>query len=145
MSAMSDALENSLIDHCLRGISFAAPTALWVSLLTAAPSDSGGGTEVAGGGYARVSYPPTATNWANTQNSGTGASSGSSGTTSNTSAITFAAPTANWGTITHFGLYSAASGGTLYWWGPLTASKTVNNGDAAPSFQPGALSIQIDN
>ncbi|HEY9245638.1 MAG TPA: hypothetical protein VIO11_02215, partial [Candidatus Methanoperedens sp.] len=54
MAGMSDYLENKLIDHIFRARSFTAPTQLWVGLLTAAPSDAGGGTEVSGGSYARA-------------------------------------------------------------------------------------------
>lgn len=145
---MSDFLENRLIDHLFRGQAFAAPTALHVGLLTAAPTDAGGGTEVStsGTGYGRVAAAPSLANWAGTQAAGsTVASSGTSGTTSNNNAITFGSPTANWGSIVAFGIYDAASGGNLLWWGSLTVAKTVNSGDAAPSFQAGALAIQIDN
>ena len=55
MSAMSDYLENKLIDQLFRGQSAPPTASLYVGLLTAAPSDAGGGTEVAGNGYARVS------------------------------------------------------------------------------------------
>lgn len=148
MTAMSDALENQLCDALFRAQSFSAPTALWVALFTATPSDSGGGTEVStsGTGYARVNLAPSLTNWAGTQAAGsTTVSTGTNGTTSNNVAISFPAPTGNWGSITSFGIFSSQTGGTLYWWGALTVAKTVNNGDASPSFQPGALSIQIDN
>lgn len=145
MSALSDYLENKLIDHLFRSVSFTAPVALHVGLLTAAPSDTGGGTEVSGGSYARVAEAPGSTNWANTQNSGTGVSSGTGGTTQNLTTVTFPAPTANWGVVTHFGIYDASSAGNLLVWGALTVSKTINNGDAAPSFAAGALTVQIDN
>lgn len=156
MAAMSDFLENKLIDWLFRGqaigitgASAAAgtgPTNLYVGLLTAAPSDTGGGTEVTGGSYARVNVASTLANWAGTQAAAsTVASSGTGGTTSNNNAITFPAPTANWGTITHFGIYDASSAGNLLMWGALSASKTVNNGDAAPAFSAAALSFQIDN
>ena len=39
----------------------------YVGLLTAAPSDNGGGTEVSGGSYARVAVNATLANWAGTQ------------------------------------------------------------------------------
>lgn len=156
MSAMSDFLENKLIDWYFRaqalgvtGASAAAgsgPTTLYIGLFTATPSDTGGGTEVSGGSYARVAVTSSLANWAGTQGAGTTVvSSGTSGTTSNNNAITFPAPTANWGTVTSFGIFDASSGGNPQFWGALTTSKTVNNGDAAPSFAAGALSIQLDN
>ena len=145
MSALTDYLENKLIDHLFRSVSFSAPTALHVGLLTAAPSDSAAGTEVSGGSYARVAVAPGSANWANTQNSGTGASSGTNGTTQNINAITFPAPTANWGTVTHFAIYDASSAGNMLCWAALTTSRTINNGDTAPSFAAGALTVQIDN
>lgn len=156
MAAMSDFLENKLIDWLLRaqaigitGASAAAgtgPTSVYVALLTAAPSDTGGGTEVTGGSYARVAVVSSLANWAGTQSAGsTSASSGTTGTTSNNGAITFPAPTANWGVVTHIAIYDASSSGNLLFWGALSVAKTVNNGDAAPSFAAAALSIQLDN
>jgi hypothetical protein len=156
MAAMSDFLENKLIDFLFRGqalgitgASAAAgtgPTNLYYGLLTAAPSDTGGGTEVTGGSYARVTVASSLVNYAGTQAAAsTTASSGSSGTTSNNAAITFPAPTANWGVVSHFGVYDATSGGNLLFWGALTVSKTINNGDASPSFAAAAFSLQLDN
>jgi hypothetical protein len=156
MAALSDFLENKLIDWLLRGQAIgitgasagagSGPTTVYVGLLTAAPSDSGGGTEVSGGSYARVAVTSSLANWAGTQSAGsTTASSGSGGTTSNNNAITFPAPTANWGVVTHMGIYDASSGGNLLVYAALTASKTVNNGDAAPSFAAAALTFQLDN
>lgn len=151
MTAMSDFLENRLIDHLFRGVSFSAPTALHVALFTANPSDSGGGTEVSTAGstnYARAALAPSTTNWAATNAAGSTAatSSGTSGTTSNNVAITFNAPGSGaWGVITGFGIYDASTSGNLLWWGALGTSKTVNANDAAPSFAVGQLQIQIDN
>ncbi len=143
MSAMSDYLENKLVDHIFRAQSFSAPATLYVALVTAAPSDSGGGTEVSGGSYARVAVTSSLANWAGTQSAGsTVASSGTGGQTSNNAAITFPAPSgANWGTVTHFGIFDAASSGNLLFHGALTASKTINDGDAAPSFQAAQLAV----
>lgn len=156
MSAMTDIMENKLIDWFFRaqaigitGASAAAgtgPTTLYVALFTATPSDTGGGTEVSGGSYARVAVTSALTAWAGTQAAAsTVASSGTSGTTSNNAAITFPSPTANWGSITSIGIFDATSGGNLLIWGALTTGKTVNNGDAAPSFAISALTFQIDN
>lgn len=117
----------------------------YVGLLTAPPSDTGGGTEVSGGSYARVAVTMNMTNWAGTQSAtSTTASTGTGGTTSNNGAITFPAPTANWGTVTHFAVYDQATSGNLIYWAALTTSKTINNNDAAPSFAISALTFQID-
>jgi len=133
MSAMSDYLEVELRKHIFRTGSFTKPTVLAVALYTAAPSDAGGGTEVAGGSYARVSANPADATWSAPDSTG--------GVTANVAAITFPAPTANWGTVTHFGIFDAASAGNLLFHGTLSASRIINNGDAAPVFAAGALSI----
>jgi len=148
MAALSDYLENKLIDFTLRGQAFAQPTSVYFGLLTSAPSDAGGGTEVSltGTAYARVQVNCTLANFAGTQSAGsTAASTGTSGQTSNNGPVTFGVPTANWGTITHIGIYDSVTGGNLLVWGALAQSKTVNNGDAAPSFAAGSFVFQIDN
>lgn len=118
---------------------------LYAALLTATPSDTGGGTEVSGGSYARVAVNSTLANWAGTQSAAsTTASTGTAAITSNNGAITFPSPTANWGVVTHFALYDAATTGNLLYWAALTVSKTVNNGDAAPSFAAAALTVTED-
>lgn len=141
MSAMSDFLENKLIDQLFRGQAAPTTSTLYVGLLTAAPSDSGGGTEVSGNSYARVAVTSSLANWAGTQSAGsTTASSGTGGQTSNNSAITFPTPSGTWGTVTHFGIYDATSGGNLLFWGALTISKTINQSDTV-TFPAASLSI----
>jgi len=159
MAAMTDFLENKLIDWLFRGqaigitgASAAAgtgPTNLYIGLFTTVPVDAGtGGVEVSttSTGYGRVTLASSLANWAGTSvSTGGSVSAGSNGTTSNVNAITFGTPTNSWGTITGFGIWDAATGGNLLIFGNLTTSKTVNNGDAAPAFSANALSIQIDN
>jgi hypothetical protein len=143
---MSNYLENKLIDWLLRAQAFTPPATTYVGLFTASPADAGGGTEVSGGNYARAAIVSGLTQWAGTQSSGsTVASSGTGGTTSNNAAVTFNAPSANWGTIVAVGLFDALTVGNLLFFGAQSPSKTVNNGDAAPSFAIGALQLQIDN
>lgn len=147
MAGKSDYLENKFIDWLFRGQSYTPPATLYIGLYTTVPSaDAGtGGVEVSGGSYARASVAASLANWAGTQAAGsTVASSGTGGQTSNNNVITFAAPTANWGTIAGFGIFDAASGGNMLYFGSLTASKTVNNGDAAPAFAAGALTVTED-
>lgn len=145
MAAMSDYLENKVIDWLIRGQSYTPPATLYIGLLTAAPSDTGGGTELTGNNYARASVASNMTNWAGTQSAGsTTASSGTGGTTSNNGVINFNTPSNDWGTVTHFGIYDASTNGNLMFWGALSASKAVFNGDAV-SIQTAQLQIQIDN
>jgi hypothetical protein len=134
MSGMSDYLEVQLRKHLFRTGSFTKPTVLGVSLHTTDPLDDASGTEVSGGAYARVNLPPLDANWS--------APDAVGGVAANLAAITFPAPVgANWGTVTHFGIWDAASGGNLLVSGALAAPKTINDGDAAPSFAIGALVI----
>lgn len=156
MAAMTDFLENKMIDFLFRaqalgitGASAAAgtgPTAFFFGLFTATPSDTGGGTEVTGGSYARVSVTSALAGFAGTQGlTTTTVSSGASGTTANNAAITFPAPSAAWGVVTSFAIFDATTAGNMLFWGALTTSKTINSGDAAPSFAISAFTLQIDN
>lgn len=156
MAALTDAFENKLIDFLFRGQALglanssagagSGPTNIYVGLFTVAPTDSTAGTEVSGGSYARVAVASSLANWAGTQGAGTTvASSGTTGTTSNNGTVTFPAPTASWGTVVAAGLFDSTSGGTLLAYGALGTNKTINNGDAAPSFAAGQLTFQIDN
>lgn len=145
MTALSNYLENKVLDDLFRATAYAPPATLYIALFTAAPSDAGGVTEVAGGSYARVAVTSGLTAWNGTHGNTTGASSGTNGTISNAATIAFPTPTANWGSITHFGIFDAAASGNLLVWGALNAAKTVNNGDPAPTFAAGVLTVQIDN
>lgn len=139
----SDYLANKLIDFIWRGQSFTFPATMYEALLTAAPSNAGGGTEVGGGiGYARVSITGSLANWAGTQSAGsTSASSGTGGLTSNNNPITFPSPTGTWGAVGWSAEYDASSSGNLLFWAPLSATKTVNSGASAPAFPAAARTI----
>lgn len=135
----SDLLENGVLNHVFRGVAF--PTlgaSVYIGLLTAAPTDAGGGTEVTGGGYARVAVTRATGSFA------VPADNAGSQRTSNSAAITYPTPTANWGTVTNFGIYDAATAGNLLYHGALGTARTINNGDTAPSFGIGAMTISED-
>jgi hypothetical protein len=143
-AAMSNYLQNKFLDFLLRGQTYTAPTTVYVALATTTGTAAACGTEVTGGSYARVAVSSSLANWAGTQSSGsTTASSGTSGQTSNNGSITFPSPTANWGTVTSFCVFDASTGGNLLFYAALTVSKTINNGDAAPSFASSALTYTI--
>jgi hypothetical protein len=126
----TDYAENKVLDHINGKTSFTMPTA-YVALFTAAPSDSGGGTEVSGGSYARVAT------------SGATWSAASAGASSNAAVVTFPTASASWGTVTHYALFDASTAGNMLRWAALTTSKTVASGDTA-SFAIGALSMTED-
>lgn len=137
MAGKTNYLEAMILNVLFRTQAAYKPAAIEVGLFTAAPTDAGGGTEVSGGNYARVAVTQADANW--------DAPSGTPRTTQNAAAITFPAPSgANWGTVTHFGIFDAHTSGNLLYWAALTTQKTINDGDAAPSFAIGALDITED-
>jgi hypothetical protein len=145
MSALSDYLENRVLDAVFRGQALPTLTTMYVGLFTATPSDTGGGTEVTGGSYARVAVTSSLANWAGTQAAAsTVASSGTGGTTSNNATITFPTPTAGWGSVVGIGVFDASTSGNLLWYSTLTVSKTINTGDIV-DFPAASLTFQIDN
>ena len=130
MSSFSDYTENLLLNWLLTTNSATRPTAWFVGLFTAAPSDTGGGTEVTGNGYARVA-------------TGTISISGTATTATNAASIEFAAASGgNWGTITHAAIFDASTGGNMLAWAPLTTSRTINNGDVF-RIPAGSLTVTL--
>lgn len=128
MAALSDYAENLILNWLMKNTG-TAPSATYLALFTAAPSDSGGGTEVSGNGYARQ-----AVTW--------DTASGTGGTTSNSTAETFTASGGDFGTVTHIGIFDAATSGNLLWHGAMTSSKTVADGDSL-QFAAGAIDLTI--
>jgi hypothetical protein len=128
MSSFTDYTENLALTYLFTTGAVTRPTAWYVGLFTAAPSDTGGGTEVSGSAYARVV-------------TGTISGSGTATTFTNAAAIEFAAASGgNWGTIGWAGIFTASTGGTLLAWAPLTTSKAINDGDI---FRIPASSLSI--
>jgi hypothetical protein len=128
--AFSDYVENKVLDHVVGKTSWTMPS-VWVGLYTAAPSDSGGGTECTGGSYARKST--AGSDW----------TAAAAGSTSNAAIITFVTPTGSWGTATHFGLFDASTAGNLLAWAVLTTSQAIGTGNTV-TFAIGALVITLD-
>lgn len=110
--AKSDYLENKLLDHTLKNTAYTSPATVYCALYTAAPSDSGGGTQVTGGSYARQAVT---------------FSTASSGESHNTADVVFTLMPA--ATVTHFGIFDASTAGNLLYWGAFAASKTTTSGD----------------
>ncbi len=123
MTAMSNYLENKLIDHLLRGTSYSQPD-VYVGLVgkyDAAQLEAGTLThELSGGSYARVGSIRGDSYW----------SAGSTnGLTDNESAITFPAATNEWGHVSGIFIADASTTGNVLLYGSLTATKFVENTD----------------
>lgn len=141
MSQMTDFLENKLVDFLFRQQAFIPSATLYISLHTANPTDAGS-FETTGSGYARATVASSLLNWKSTQNDSL-ASTGNTGQTSNSAAITFGSPgVGGWGTVTHFAIWDAATGGNAYMYGALTITKTINQADTL-SFAIGAITVTL--
>ncbi len=117
-------LANEILDHVLGGGDYSRPATVYCALYTTLPdADGSGGTEVTGGSYARVAIT----------NNGTNFPAAAAGQKSNGAAITFPAPSADWGAVVGAALLDASSGGNLLYIGPFSIPKTINNGD--PAFE----------
>ena len=106
-------LETEILDHVFAGAAYTAPATKYLALYTAAPGETGGGTEVSGTGYARQTVAFTT----------------AGNTTSNNAAVEFPTAGASWGTVTHVGVFDALTAGNLMAYAALTTSKTIDSGD----------------
>jgi hypothetical protein len=112
-----------------------APVGVFVGLCVTPPTAATGGTEVAGGGYQRMSVRFAA--------------GAAPDLAANAVTIEFPLATANWGTIGHFEIWTAATGGNREYWGPLVdpidgvtpVTKTITNGDIM-RITAGALQVR---
>lgn len=112
--SFSNYLETEILDHVFAGAAYTAPSTKYLALFTAiADGEAGSVTEVTGGAYARQTVAFTT----------------SGNTTSNNAAVEFPTATANYGTVTHVGVYDASSSGNLMAYATLSASKTIETGD----------------
>jgi hypothetical protein len=119
---LTDAHKDTVLDDVWSGT-------FYLSLHTSSPSGAGAGsTEVSGGGYVRqaVTFDAAA-----------------DGEKANADAVTFPTASSSWGTVTHFGLFSASSGGSLLFYAPLTSPVAVGTG-ALATFEAGDLIIEVD-
>ncbi len=127
MSAISNYLENALINAVLRNIPYTSPSAVYLALYTSDPTDANTGTEVTGGSYQRQQITFSAP---------------SDGMVSNSNEILFPVATANWGTVTHIGILDAATGGNLLFYGAVTTPKTISTNDQL-KINAGDISITL--
>lgn len=126
--SFSNFLETEILDHVFGGNAYTAPSTLYLALFTAVTDgEAGTVTEVSGGAYARQSMAMTVTG----------------NTASNTSAVEYPTATANYGTVTHVGVYDASTLGNLMAYASLSSSKNIETGDVF-RVPAGDLDITLD-
>lgn len=127
--SFSNYLETELLDHVFTNSAYTAPSTLYLALHTASPAEDGSGTEVSTSGtaYAREAVTFTV--------------SGNTATTD--AAVEYATATANFGTVSHVGIWDASTAGNLIAYAALTTSKTIETGDVF-RVPAGDLDITLD-
>jgi hypothetical protein len=123
---LSNYLENKVLDHIMGTTTYTKPSAVYVSLYTAAPNDAGGGPEVSGGSYGRQ---------VSTFDAATG------GATQNSANVDFINMPAS--TVVAIGIHDALTSGNLLVWGTLSTSKSLDAGDTL-RIATGDLDISLD-
>lgn len=139
MAALSDFLEDAMLDSIFNGIAFTTPDT-WVSLYTSDPGDDDSGAEVSGGSYARERIYA---NGGGTPDWNTTVVDGIGHLVDNSDDITFTTATVAWGTVTHFGIHDAITGGNLLFHGVLDASQVVGIGGIF-KFLTGDLNLRLE-
>ena len=127
MAAMSDYLERKLLDHTLGTAAYTHPSQVHLALHTADPTDAAGGAEGSGGSYAR-------------QTIDFNAAAGAGGAVTNSTEENFTGMPAC--TVTHIGIWDAASSGNLLYHGIVSSSKAVADGDTI-SLAAGQLTVTL--
>lgn len=129
---LSNYVEAAILNHFLGRSTYTPPATLYVALFSVAPSDTGGGTELSGGGYARAAIATGTSTWS---------APSTAGVSDNINQIAFPQATAAW-TVNAIGIFDAATGGNLTWYGTI-ATVTVNSGQTA-TIAAGALDVSVD-
>lgn len=140
MSAISDYLEEAAMNHLFNAATLTPPET-HVALFTATPTDTGGGTEVSGGAYARVRvFPVGGTEtvlWA------AAAATTTKFGVKNADTINYPTATAAWGDVKALGIFDHATTGNQLWQGTLDVTKTVGVGDGF-KFPPSNLTATLE-
>lgn len=133
MAGITNDLAQDLLDHFLDHSAYSPLSSWHLGLFSSDPTDAGGGTELAGSGYARVST-----------SSGDWSAPSSTGQSTNASAFLFPVASGAWAAASSWGIFSAPTGGTLLAWDTF-GPHTVGSGKQFEfPAAPDANSITID-
>jgi hypothetical protein len=135
-ASASDYLENKIADLFFGGTSYTPPATYYLALFSAAPNEAGaGGTEITGGGYARLAITNNKTNF----------SAASGGVVTNALDLEFAASSGAYSAgITHAVLMDASTSGNMISGAiDLPATITINAANQVVRFRATQLSFTI--
>lgn len=136
MSAASNYTEENVINALLRGVAFPLPSAIYVGLHTADPTDAGG-NEVSVSGWPAYVRKDAAVGGA----IASGWSAPSNGVSTNAKQVVYPGMDGVSNvTVTHWALYDAASSGNMLAHGALQTSRTLQTGDVFV-FDIGTLTV----
>lgn len=126
--SLTDSYEALVLNLLFRGVSVLPPAAVYLGLLSFAPTDSDAGTELSGNNYTRQAITFAAP---------------SGGSITNSSDVVFGPATpGGWSDVVAVGVYSDVTGGSLIAYASIT-SATVNALDEL-KFAAGAVTISLD-
>ena len=125
--SLTNAFETTTLTWLLTASSATRPTAWYIGLFTAAPNDTGGGTEVSGTAYVREAVTFTVTG----------------DTASNSAAVEWPVAGGSWGTITDLAIFDAVTAGNMIGYATLTSAKTIATGDVF-RIPLGDLDVTLD-
>lgn len=125
--AMSDYLENALLDAVVNNTSFTSPANVYVALYSTAPTESTSGTELTGNGYARqeITFSAAVT-----------------GVATSDAVITFPTATSDWLTVVGVAIVDSATAGNILFY-KNTAGRNIKSGDTL-NIDSGDITITLD-
>ena len=134
MTALTDYLEENLINHLYRTGAYSPPANLYFAFFsTVTDGETSSVTEFAFlNGYARASVVRNGTNFTRTNQQ-----------IKNATAIAFPTPTGAQGTATHWGCFDAATAGNLLFYGALDSPKVIDAASPAPEWGIGDFTFNF--
>lgn len=130
-------ITNYFLEQCLRQLGGLSNGSCYLGLSKQAPTEDGqGAVEPVGNGYERVLLNSSSSSGNNHLEIG------DDGKLTNKDIIYLGEATGTWGTLTHYCLYSAKTGGNMLAYGQLTEQISVESG-TVPLIRVGEIKISI--
>lgn len=130
MLAKSNWLSTNILNKALKNTNWTHPSTVYLTLYLSNPTAADTGTEVATAGTGYVRLPITFGSVVDVTLSLYDIKTGAAETLTrkglrSAADVTHAIATADWGLVSHIGLRTAATGGNLLYFGPVTNPRTI--------------------